>query len=334
LRVPLPLGIAILGLVLLGLGALFWFTTSSPSADARPVPITQIPTLADNHQISQATITGDQLLVTTKDHHLLSATKETQDSVTDRLAKDGVVVTITPASDLLGRWSQLLINVVLLLLIVGSLVFLIRRNSMSGSQAVPFGRSRAKRFQESRPSVLFQDVAGVAEAKQELEEIVQFLKQPAKFVAMGARIPKGVLLVGPPGTGKTLISRAVAGEAGVAFYSISGSEFVEMFVGVGASRVRDLFHTAKENAPCLIFIDEIAAVGRQRGAMPTTGTTSASKRLTSSSSKWTALIPIPTSSSLPPPTAPMSSTPPSCALAALTAPSPWKSPTSAGAARF
>jgi len=142
---------------------------------------------------------------------------------------------------------------------------------MGGGQAVPFGRSKAKRFSESHPAVLFTDVAGVAEAKQELEEIVLFLKHPEKFSAMGARIPKGVLLVGPPGTGKTLMSRAVAGEAGVAFFSVSGSEFVEMFVGVGASRVRDLFHAAKENAPCIIFIDEIDAVGRQRGAMPTTG---------------------------------------------------------------
>ncbi len=127
------------------------------------------------------------------------------------------------------------------------------------------------RFNETRPSVLFKDVAGVEEAKEELQEIVQFLKQPEKFERMGARIPKGVLLVGPPGTGKTLISRAVAGEAAVSFYSVSGSEFVEMFVGVGASRVRDLFKLAKENAPCIIFMDEIDAVGRQRGAMPTTG---------------------------------------------------------------
>ncbi len=127
-----------------------------------------------------------------------------------------------------------------------------------------FTRSKAKRFNESRPSVLFKDVAGVEEAKTELEEIVEFLKYPARFVAMGARTPKGVLLVGAPGTGKTLISRAVAGEANVAFYNISGSEFVEMFVGVGAARVRDLFKEAKAHAPCIVFIDEIDAVGRQR----------------------------------------------------------------------
>ncbi len=269
---PLRLGIPMILVIVLGIGALFWVASNNaPSDTYQQVPITQILTLADNHQVLQATITGDQLQITTKDHKKLAATKESQDSVTDRLAKDGVEVTVAPASDTFSRWSQVAINVVLLLLILGFIVALIRRNSVGGGQAVPFGRSKAKRFSESRPSVLFQDVAGVEEAKQELEEIVMFLKQPEKFISIGARIPKGVLLVGPPGTGKTLISRAVAGEAGVAFYSVSGSEFVEMFVGVGASRVRDLFHTAKENAPCIIFIDEIDAVGRQRGAMPTTG---------------------------------------------------------------
>src|SRR5262249_18483201 len=151
-------------------------------------------------------------------------------------------------------------------------LLMIRRSSGGASgQTMPFGRSRAVRFSESRPSVLFKDVAGVQEAKEELQEIVHFLKCPEKFQKMGARIPKGVLLVGPPGTGKTLIARAVAGEAEGPFYSVSGSGVVEMFVGVGASRVRDLFKMAKENAPCIIFMDEIDAVGRQRGAMPTTG---------------------------------------------------------------
>jgi cell division protease FtsH len=272
LRVPLRLGIPLIVLIVLGMGVLFWIASNSSASDAyKQVPITRIFTLADQHQVLQATITGDQLQVTTKDHQKLAATKESQESVTDRLAKDGIEVTVAPATDNFSRWSQVAINVVLLLLIVGFIIALIRRNSVGGGQAVPFGRSKAKRFSESRPSVLFQDVAGVEEAKQELEEIVMFLKQPEKFVSMGARIPKGVLLVGPPGTGKTLISRAVAGEAEVTFYSVSGSEFVEMFVGVGASRVRDLFHTAKENAPCIIFIDEIDAVGRQRGSMPTTG---------------------------------------------------------------
>src|SRR5437879_1818011 len=132
--------------------------------------------------------------------------------------------------------------------------------------APSFGRSRARMLAGDKPLVTFQDVAGVEEAKQELTEVVDFLKFPDKFTALGARIPKGVLLVGPPGTGKTLLSKAVAGEAGVPFFSISGSEFVEMFVGVGASRVRDLFDQAKKNSPCIVFVDEIDAVGRQRGA--------------------------------------------------------------------
>src|SRR5436305_15299062 len=140
------------------------------------------------------------------------------------------------------------------------------RRSGIGGHAAPFARSKARRFNESRPSILFNDVAGVEEAKMELEEIVDFLKQPSRFTEMGARIPKGVLLVGAPGTGKTLISRAVAGEASVPFFSVSGSEFVEMFVGVGAARVRDLFKEAKKAAPSIIFIDEIDAVGRQRGS--------------------------------------------------------------------
>jgi cell division protease FtsH len=141
------------------------------------------------------------------------------------------------------------------------------RQSQGGSnQAMSFGKSKARLFSSNRPTVTFNDVAGVDEAKEELAEVVEFLKYPEKFASLGARIPRGVLLVGPPGTGKTLLSRAVAGEAGVPFFSISGSEFVEMFVGVGASRVRDLFDQAKRNSPCIVFIDEIDAVGRQRGA--------------------------------------------------------------------
>jgi cell division protease FtsH len=273
LPVPFPLGIAIIVGSVVALGLLLWLaTTSHSSTDYQQVPISQILTMADQHQLKQATITGDTIdVVASKDGKKYEATKEDQQSITDRLTKDGVQVTVSPSSDSLTNWSQIGLNVVVVLLIVGVLIVIIRRSAMGGGQAIPFGRSKAKRFSESRPAVLFADVAGVAEAKQELEEIVHFLKHPDKFTALGARIPKGVLLVGPPGTGKTLISRAVAGEAGVAFFSVSGSEFVEMFVGVGASRVRDLFHAAKENAPCIIFIDEIDAVGRQRGSMPTTG---------------------------------------------------------------
>jgi len=160
----------------------------------------------------------------------------------------------------------LVANLFLLLLLLAGLMMILRRSSSNSGQAMNFGKSRARFQMEAKTDVVFNDVAGVEEAKEELQEVVTFLKEPEKFTAIGARIPRGVLLVGPPGTGKTLLAKAIAGEAGVPFFSISGSEFVEMFVGVGASRVRDLFKKAKENAPCLVFIDEIDAVGRQRGA--------------------------------------------------------------------
>ncbi|MBD2196424.1 MULTISPECIES: ATP-dependent zinc metalloprotease FtsH [Calothrix] len=160
----------------------------------------------------------------------------------------------------------LLINLMWILPLVALMLLFLRRSTNASSQAMNFGKSRARFQMEAKTGVKFDDVAGVEEAKEELQEVVTFLKQPERFTAVGAKIPKGVLLIGPPGTGKTLLAKAIAGEAGVPFFSISGSEFVEMFVGVGASRVRDLFKKAKENAPCLIFIDEIDAVGRQRGA--------------------------------------------------------------------
>src|SRR5215208_1270042 len=165
-----------------------------------------------------------------------------------------------------GAWLGALTFILPTILLIGIFVFFMRQSQGSNNQAMSFGKSRARLFTANRPSVVFSDVAGVEEAKEELVEVVEFLKYPEKFAALGARIPRGVLLVGPPGTGKTLLSRAVAGEAGVPFFSISGSEFVEMFVGVGASRVRDLFDQAKRNAPCIVFVDEIDAVGRQRGA--------------------------------------------------------------------
>jgi cell division protease FtsH len=168
-----------------------------------------------------------------------------------------------------SRWGAVISGLALFLpiLFLVGIFFLIMRQSQGGSnQAMSFGKSKARLFSSNRPTVTFNDVAGVDEAKEELAEVVEFLKYPEKFASLGARIPRGVLLVGPPGTGKTLLSRAVAGEAGVPFFSISGSEFVEMFVGVGASRVRDLFDQAKRNSPCIVFIDEIDAVGRQRGA--------------------------------------------------------------------
>src|SRR5881275_382542 len=176
-----------------------------------------------------------------------------------------LVLQYEPPSSL-GAWLNIFISFIPFLVIGGLLIFMMRQAQGSNNQALSFGKSRARMFMGNKPTVTFADIAGVEEAKQELQEIVEFLKFPDKFAALGARIPKGLLLVGPPGTGKTLISRAVAGEAGVPFFSISGSEFVEMFVGVGASRVRDLFDQAKRNSPCIVFVDEIDAVGRQRGA--------------------------------------------------------------------
>src|SRR6266851_5355408 len=178
-------------------------------------------------------------------------------------ANPDVVLQYDPPSSA-GALITILVTLIPFLLIAGLLVFMMRQAQGSNNQAISFGKSRARMFLGNKPTVTFADIAGVEEAKQELEEIVEFLKFPDKFSALGARIPKGLLLVGPPGTGKTLISRAVAGEAGVPFFSISGSEFVEMFVGVGASRVRDLFEQAKRQAPGIIFIDEIDAVGRKR----------------------------------------------------------------------
>lgn len=177
----------------------------------------------------------------------------------------GPAIVVSPVSGLGGILSFLTF-LLPTLLFIGVMVFMMRRAQGGTTDLLGFGKSRARVFDANKPGVTFQDVAGVEEAKQELAEIVEFLKYPDKFTALGARIPKGVLLIGPPGTGKTLISKAVAGEAGVPFFNISGSEFVEMFVGVGASRVRDLFEQAKRNSPCIIFIDEIDAVGRRRGS--------------------------------------------------------------------
>ncbi len=181
------------------------------------------------------------------------------------LSDHGVEVAAKPAPTA-PWWMSLLPNILTLVVFVGLWLFILNQMQGGGNRAMSFGKSRAKLHAEDKPRITFNDVAGVDEAKQDLQEIVEFLKHPKRFSDLGAKIPKGVLLVGPPGTGKTLMARAVAGEAGVPFFSISGSDFVEMFVGVGAARVRDMFETAKKNAPCIVFIDEIDAVGRQRGA--------------------------------------------------------------------
>ncbi|MGE5379165.1 MAG: ATP-dependent zinc metalloprotease FtsH [Bacteroidota bacterium] len=183
----------------------------------------------------------------------------------DKLTPDNIKIEVKPPSQWAGIVSGAL-YILPVIFMAGVLWFIFRQAQGSNNAAMSFGKSRARMFSGEHPTVTFQDVAGVEESKQELAEVVEFLKEPQKFIQLGARIPKGVLLVGPPGTGKTLLAKAVSGEAGVPFFSISGSEFVEMFVGVGASRVRDLFDQAKRHSPCIVFVDEIDAVGRQRGA--------------------------------------------------------------------
>jgi cell division protease FtsH len=221
-------------------------------------------------QIAKIEVSGDSLKVELSSGTKYSSRKESGSSVVEILQTNNVDVSKIPIEvkepSQFGDWLGLLIQFLPILIFIGLIVFMMRQAQGSNSQAMSFGKSRARMFTANKPSVTFADVAGVDEAKEELQEVVEFLKYPEKFVALGARIPRGVLLVGPPGTGKTLLARAVAGEAGVPFFSISGSEFVEMFVGVGASRVRDLFDQAKRNAPCIVFVDEIDAVGRQRGA--------------------------------------------------------------------
>ena len=189
----------------------------------------------------------------------------TDASLIGTLTQNGVEVTAKPPEQP-SLFMSILLQMLPILVLIVLWFFIMQQTQGGGGRVMNFGKSRAKMQGEGKVNVTFADVAGADEAKQELEEVVEFLRNPGKFNAIGAKIPKGVLLFGPPGTGKTLLAKAVAGEAGVPFFSISGSDFVEMFVGVGASRVRDLFEQAKKNAPCIIFIDEIDAVGRQRGA--------------------------------------------------------------------
>ncbi|HUZ89046.1 MAG TPA: ATP-dependent zinc metalloprotease FtsH [Candidatus Acidoferrales bacterium] len=222
---------------------------------------------ASSGQVKSVSIKGTTATATAQDGttHDVQLSDSGPGNLADTLSKEHVETSYSSSGGS-GYLEALLPNVILLLLIGGFMYYILRQTQSGNNQAMSFGRSRARLIAGDKPGITFADVAGVDEAKQELGEIVEFLKYPEKFVALGAKIPKGVLLVGPPGTGKTLLSKAVAGEAGVPFYSISGSEFVEMFVGVGASRVRDLFDQAKKNSPCIVFVDEIDAVGRQRGA--------------------------------------------------------------------
>jgi cell division protease FtsH len=254
--------------VIIILAAITFFTIVLPGTAAKPtkIDISQVVQMSQQNEIKSIEINGDTLNITGTDGKAYVSTKETGehlDQITG-INLTGVTVNVTQPSGI--DWGSILLYVVPTVLL--GVFFLVIFNQARGAnnQAMSFGRSRARLFSSDKPTVTFEDVAGVDEAKQDLREVVEFLKSREKFQALGARIPKGVLLIGPPGTGKTLLARAVAGESGVPFFSISGSEFVEMFVGVGASRVRDLFDQAKRAAPCIIFIDEIDAVGRQRGA--------------------------------------------------------------------
>src|SRR5258706_5706450 len=267
-RFGLPAILVFVGMMIITAIAIRVVASNMSHVNTLEEPISYVLNLADQHALKSVTINSNDIVATAKNGQQYHTVKEDGQSVTEIFRHDGVIVNIDTQQP--DAWVQGLVDVVFIGLIVGVLFFFLRRGGLGG-QTGSFARSKAKRFNESHPTVLFKDVAGVEEAKTELQEIVEFLKYPERFIAMGARIPKGVLLVGAPGTGKTLISRAVAGEANVAFYSISGSEFVEMFVGVGAARVRDLFKEAKEHMPCIIFIDEIDAVGRQRNNSGTGG---------------------------------------------------------------
>jgi cell division protease FtsH len=253
-------------MVLIVVGVLIWnFSTNFVNQRESVISFSDFMDRVDAGQVASVTITGSEVT------GVLKAANETfrtyappYEGLANQLRSKGVVITAKEPST--SPWATLLYSWAPILLMIGFWIFLMRQMQSGGNKALSFGKSKAKLSSSSQKKVTFKDVAGVDEAKEELQEIIEFLKEPQKFQKLGGRIPKGVLLMGPPGTGKTLLARAVAGEANVPFFSISGSDFVEMFVGVGASRVRDLFEQGKKNAPCIIFIDEIDAVGRHRGA--------------------------------------------------------------------
>ena len=247
----------------------------SGGAQRQRVSLDQVIAAIDNESATSIEVSGNELTVSLNDGRVITAQKESSDSLSQLAANYSLdpakfkrlKVEIKEPSGLTFWLTNLLPFLLPILVLVGFIYFMSRQIQGANTRALSFGQARAKEvsFREKSNQITFKDVAGISEAKQELEEVVEFLKSPQKFLNLGARIPKGVLLVGPPGSGKTLLARAVAGEANVPFFHISGSEFVEMFVGVGASRVRDLFTRAKKAAPCIVFVDEIDAVGRQRG---------------------------------------------------------------------
>jgi cell division protease FtsH len=237
------------------------------------ISLTQLVTDINGGQVKSVTVQDTQLEVTLKNGDVVGSRKEENVDLTETLlglgvsrpSLDQVDLTVQPPSPW-TEWLAVLGSFLPFIFLAVLFIFLMRQAQGTNNQALSFGKSRARMFTGEKPTVTFDDVAGVEEAKQELAEVVEFLREPQKFISLGARIPKGVVLMGSPGTGKTLLAKAVSGEAGVPFFSISGSEFVEMFVGVGAARVRDLFDQAKRNSPCIIFVDEVDAVGRHRGA--------------------------------------------------------------------
>jgi len=251
--------------LLVVVGVLIWNVSSKLQQNEQQMRFSDFIAAAEAGKVQSVVITGQQITGLNTDNETFhSYAPDQYEGLVNRLIERGVVVqakepTASPWASLFYSWAPVL-------LMIGFWVFFMRQMQSGGNKALSFGKSKAKLSSSSQKKVTFKDVAGVDEAKEELQEIIEFLKEPQKFQKLGGRIPKGVLLMGPPGTGKTLLARAVAGEANVPFFSISGSDFVEMFVGVGASRVRDLFEQGKKNAPCIVFIDEIDAVGRHRGA--------------------------------------------------------------------
>ena len=252
--------------------AIFFTLFSDSLGGSEEIPINEVISRSIRGEVEKIEVRNDRLTVFTTSGETFASRKESGASMVDTLRESGVdpavsgVAVEVKGSGGLGSLFGVLLNFLPLIFFGAILLFMMRQAQGSSNQTFSFGKSRARMFVGNSPAVSFSDVAGVEEAKEELQEVVEFLKVPERFVSLGAKIPKGVLLIGPPGTGKTLLARAVAGEAGVPFLSISGSEFVEMFVGVGASRVRDLFEQAKRNSPCIVFVDEIDAVGRHRGA--------------------------------------------------------------------
>lgn len=256
-------------IALMVLGALIVYATFSQTSTIKEIPLTTAVNDANSGKYSKIEVSGNEMQITKKgdEKPSLKTFKDPESSLADEgLDQDKVQVSYAPVSTTGSTLATIGLTLLPVLLFGGLLIFLFRSAQGQGNQALSFGKSRARLYGNEKDKVMFTDIAGSQEAKQDLQEVVEFLKYPKKFQNVGARIPKGVLLVGPPGTGKTMLARAVAGEANVPFFSISGSEFVEMFVGVGASRVRDLFAKAKKNAPCIIFVDEIDAVGRRRGS--------------------------------------------------------------------